>query len=249
MKSASALREPVKSPIYLTFCPALGIKHRYVLFLIDPFHHSMPPSLVMDPSPSVWESRIDAARGGDRDAIDELFHGLRAYFHRRAEQQLDAHLSVKVSPSDIVQETFLRAFEGIAAFQGTTRGELIAWVQGILRHRLQNANRRYRGTGKRDLAREQPERISAGWNTDGAPADVETPSRVLMAHEELQRLEAALRSLPPRQELAIRLRNELHLSFDEVAKALDCSNEAAQKLWARAVKRLATKLSIPGGAT
>lgn len=203
----------------------------------------------MDPPPSDWESRIDAARRGDRDAIDELFHGLRAYFYRRAEQQLDAHLSVKVSPSDIIQETFLRAFEGIPAFKGTTRGELIAWVQGILRHRLQNANRRYRGTGKRDIAREQPERINAGWNFDGAPADGETPSRVLMAHEELQRLEAALRSLPPRQELAIRLRNELHLSFEEVAKALDCTNEAAQKLWARAVKRLATKLSITGGAT
>ncbi|MBA4104831.1 MAG: hypothetical protein C0485_03655 [Pirellula sp.] len=203
----------------------------------------------MESSPSVWESRIDAARRGDRDAIDELFHGLRAYFHRRAEQQLDAHLSVKVSPSDIVQETFLRAFEGIAGFKGSTRGELIAWLQGILRHRLQNANRRFRGTDKRDLAREQPERSSGSWNIDGAPAKVETPSRVLMAHEELQRLEAVLRSLPPRQELAIRLRNELHLSFDEVAQALDCTEEAAQKLWARAVKRLATKLNTSGGAT
>lgn len=203
----------------------------------------------MESSPSLWESRIDAARRGDRDAVDELFHELRAYFHRRAEQQLDAHLSVKVSPSDIVQETFLRAFEGIAGFKGTTRGELIAWVQGILRHRLQNANRRFRGTDKRDLAREQSVGSNGGWNVDGALADVKTPSRVIMAHEELQRLETALRSLPPRQELAIRLRNELHLSFDEVAEALDCTNEAAQKLWARAVKRLATKLSIPGGAT
>ncbi len=202
----------------------------------------------MESSPSAWELRIDAARRGDRDAVDELFQGLRTYLHRRAEQQLDAHLSVKVSPSDIVQETFLRAFEGLAGFNGTTRGELIAWVQGILRHRVQNANRSYRGTDKRDLAREQPERSTGGWIVDGAPAPTETPSRVLMAHEELQRLEGALRSLPPRQELAIRLRNELHLSFDEVAKALDCTQEAAQKLWARAVKRLATKLGASDGA-
>lgn len=203
----------------------------------------------MEPSPNAWKSRIDAARGGDRDAVADLFNGLRAYLHRRAEQQLDADLSVKVSPSDIVQETFLRAFAGIGAFKGTTRGELIAWVQSILKTRLQNANRRFRGTGKRDIGREQLERRSGTRNVNRVAAHEETPSRVLMAHEELQRLEAALRTLPPRQELAIRLRNELRLSFEEVAEALDCSQEAAQKLWARAVSRLATKLSASGGAT
>lgn len=80
-------------------------------------------------------------------------------------------------------------------------------------------------------------------------ADGETPSRVLMAHKELQRLEAALRTLPPRQELAIRLRNELHLSFHEVAEALDCSQDAAQKLWTRAVKQLGTKFRAGGSVT
>ncbi|QDT73143.1 sigma-70 family RNA polymerase sigma factor [Lacipirellula limnantheis] len=203
----------------------------------------------MESPPNAWELRIDAARRGDRDAIDELFHSLRAYLHRRAEQQLDAGLSVKVSPSDIVQETFLRAFEAIGGFKGTTRGELIAWVQSILRHRLQTANRRFRGTDKRNLAREQRQPNLSGWNIALVSAHQETPSRVLMAHEEQQRLEAALRSLRPRQELAIRLRNELHLSFDEVGKALDCSEEAAQKLWARAVKRLASQLSALGGGT
>jgi RNA polymerase sigma-70 factor (ECF subfamily) len=203
----------------------------------------------MESSPSLWESRLDAARRGDREVIDELFHGLRTFLHRRAEQQLDARLAVKMSPSDIVQETFLEAFEGIEGFNGTTRGELIAWVQGILRHRLQHANRQFRGTAKRDLAREQSECSSAGRSVRDAPADVETPSRVVMAGEEFERLEAALRTLPPRQELAIRLRNELHLSFDEVAQALDSTNEAVQKLWARAVKRLAKALKSPGGVT
>jgi len=198
----------------------------------------------MEPSPSLWETRIDAARRGDRGAIEDLFNGLRTYFHRRAEQQLDVDLSVKVSPSDIVQETFLSAFEGIGAFNGTTRGELIAWVQSILKTRLQTANRRFRGTDKRDLSRERPD--CNGRHIEGYLADSETPSRVLMAHEELQRLEAALRTLPPRQEFAIRLRNELHLSFEEVAQALDCSQDAAQKLWTRAVKQLGAKLRIRG---
>jgi RNA polymerase sigma-70 factor (ECF subfamily) len=203
----------------------------------------------MEYHPNAWETSLDAARRGDHAAIEDLFNGLRSYFNRRAEQQLDVHVTVKVSPSDIVQETFLAACEGIGAFKGTTRGELIAWVQSILKTRVQTATRRFRGTEKRNLARERSDWASNSRGLDGCPADGETPSRVLMAHEELQRLEAALRTLPPRQELAIRLRNELHLSFHEVAEALDCSQDAAQKLWTRAVKQLGTKLRAGGSVT
>lgn len=200
----------------------------------------------MESSNSTWDSRIHAARRGDRDAIDELFQGLRTYLRRRAEQQLSVDLGIKVSPSDIVQDTFLRAFESFPEFRGSTRGELIAWVQSILRHRVLSANRSFRGTEKRNLARERQDQSHLP-TPQSTPANTETPSQVMMAHEELQRLECALRMLRPRQELAIRLRNELHLSFEEVGSALNCTEDAAQKLWGRAVKRLATILKITGG--
>lgn len=200
----------------------------------------------MESSASIWKSRIDAARRGDREAIDHLFHGLRTYLQRRAEQQLDADLRVKVSPSDIVQETFLRAFEGIAGFHGSTRGELIAWLHGILHHRLLTAQRQFRGSIKRDLARERldPER-EAGVTGCAAPSQ-SSPSRQAIEAEDAERLSAALKQLPERQEQAIRLRNELHLSFDEVAQVMDCTPAAAQKLWARAVKQLSSRLKSRG---
>ncbi len=52
------------------------------------------------------------------------------------------------------------------------------------------------------------------------------------------RLEAALRQLSPRHEQVIRLRNELKLPFADVAVALSCTEDAAQKLWTRAIKQL-----------
>ena len=62
-------------------------------------------------------------------------------------------------------------------------------------------------------------------------------------NEEFQRLEEAIQQLPPRYEQVIRLRNELKLSFAEVAVAMSCSPDAAQKLWTRAVKQLSRTLN------
>ena len=200
----------------------------------------------MDRSATNWEAEIEAARQGDREALSSVFDGLRGYFRRQAEQRLDAKLSVKTSPSDIVQETFLHAYAGIAGFEGKTRGELIAWVHGILRHRLLTAQRQFRGSIKRDLARE---RINSdrdvGVNGCMAPSQ-SSPSRRAIAKENAERLAAEIKQLPERQEQAIRLRNELHLSFEEVGQVMDCTADAAQKLWTRAVKQLSLRLRSRG---
>jgi RNA polymerase sigma-70 factor (ECF subfamily) len=189
-----------------------------------------------------WDVRVAAARNGDREALGQVLTRLGAYLRRRAGDELDAQLQVKVSPSDIVQETLLAAHRDFAQFRGTTRGELVAWVQRILHNRVQTAGRHYRGTGKRDLARE----VNGAESPDGRWAELavgtSTPSGHAVAAEESARLEAALRQLSPREEQVIRLRNELQLSFAEVGVALECSADAARKLWSRALKRLADNL-------
>ena len=198
----------------------------------------------LETSATGWELRIAAARQGDRDALGRIFERLRAYLRVRAEAQLDRQLQVKVSPSDVVQETLLEAHRGIARFEGTTRAELVVWVQGILNHRVQTAYRRYRGTGKRDLGRE----ISVDHHDDSprhhffVGSSGSSPSGKAIVNEEQRRLEQALKELSPSHEQVIRLRNELKLSFDEVAIALSCTPDAAQKRWSRAVKQLANKL-------
>jgi DNA-directed RNA polymerase specialized sigma24 family protein len=65
-----------------------------------------------------------------------------------------------------------------------------------------------------------------------------SPSGNMMASEERQRMEQAVRRLSSRNEQAIRLRSDLGLSFAEMGVALSCSANAARKLWARAVKEL-----------
>ncbi len=197
-----------------------------------------------DTSADRWEARIANAQNGDREALGEIFQRLRSYLRARAHEQLDGQLQVKVSPSDVVQETLLEAHRGFATFQGATRGELVVWVQGILKHRVQTAYRRYRGASKRDIGRETGlHELSESKQPPEIAAIHSSPSGHAVANEEQTRLEAALRELSPRHEQVIRLRNELKLSFSEVAVALSCSDDAAQKLWTRAVKQLSRKLN------
>lgn len=195
-------------------------------------------------SAASWDARVAAAREGDREALGEVLARLGAYLRRRAGDELGAELRVKVSPSDIVQETLLAAHRDFAQFRGTTRGELVAWVQRILQNCVQSAGRRYRGTGKRDLAREVNEAEMPNSRLAELAVGDSTPSGHAVAAEDSARLEAALGELSPREEQVIRLRNELQLSFAEVGVALECSADAAQKLWSRALKRLARHLNL-----
>jgi RNA polymerase sigma-70 factor (ECF subfamily) len=198
----------------------------------------------VEASAAHWQARIEAAQQGDREALSEIFSRLRPYLRARAQEQLDPQLQVKVSPSDVVQETLLEAHRGFAEFHGLSRAELVVWVQGILNHRIQTAYRKYRGTGKRDLSREV--RLHESEESEQQiqlAAAQSSPSAQALAGEEIARLEQALQGLPPRYEQVIRLRNELGLSFQEVGIALGCSADAARKLWSRAVDQLAAKLN------
>jgi RNA polymerase sigma-70 factor (ECF subfamily) len=197
-----------------------------------------------DASAAFWHARIAAALEGDRHALGEIFEKLRPYLRSRAQEQLDQQLQIKVSPSDLVQETLLEVHRGFAEFHGQSRAELVVWVQGILNHRVQTAYRRYRGTGKRDLSREVrlQENEESKQQIQFAAAQ-SSPSDQAIAGEDLARLEQALQELPPRYEQVIRLRNELGLSFQEVGIALGCSADAARKLWSRAVDQLAKRMN------
>jgi RNA polymerase sigma-70 factor, ECF subfamily len=191
-----------------------------------------------------WQGRIAAAQEGDRHALGEIFEQLRPYLRSRAQEQLDPQLQVKVSPSDVVQETLLEAHRGFAEFHGQSRAEVLVWVQGVLNHRIQTAYRKYRGTGKRDLSREvRLHETEESEQPIQLVANQSSPSAEVIGGEERGRLEQALQELPPRYEQAIRLRNELGLSFQEVGIALNCSADAARKLWTRAIDQLATRLN------
>ena len=207
----------------------------------------MPPPIPPPPDlPFDWLACIQAARAGSAPALGRLLEACRPHLLALAERELDADLRAKASPSDLVQETCLDGFRGFPRFIGQTEGELRAWLCRVLRNNLADLRDRFRAAAKRQVSREESfDRGAADPQAalaDGTPS----PSSYVRRREEEARAEAALAGLPEEYRRVIHLRHREHLSFADVARAMNRSEDAVQKLWARAIQKLRETLGEEG---
>jgi len=192
------------------------------------------------------EHRIREAQCGSAEALGQLFEGCRQYLLLVANKQLHADLRDKVAPSDLVQDTFLDAQRDFGKFHGHTEPELLAWLRRILLNNLTDTHRRYRGAGKRSVAREIP--------LTEAPRDEvrrhlarenDSPRTRLAAQEQAQSLRCAIKKMPEASQRVIEWRNYELCPFAEIGRRLGKSEEAARKTWSRAIEQLQRILESP----
>ncbi len=188
------------------------------------------------------ENRLKAARKGDPETAGRLLEPYRRYLTLLARVQIVRQLQGKADPSDIVQETFLDAHRGLAAFRGGTEAELLAWLRKILAARMADLVRRYLGTRGRDVGLERA--IGEGFDQSTAMLDgglispVSSPSHRASRHEEAVRLADALAELPADYREAIVLRNLEGLPFADVAARMGKTVNSVEKLWLRGLAQL-----------
>lgn len=190
------------------------------------------------------ERAVRSARAGDLSPLGSLFDVYRAYLLTIAREKLDPELAVKAAPSDIVQDTFLKATRAWADFRGSTELEFQEWLKQILATMLDSTRERFLDAAKRDLAREIP--LNQGTNDDVRAFDLAapgaSPSGLARAAENAQLVERALNELSPGDRQVIRLRIFDELPFEEVGARLGCSSKAASRLWSRAITNLTAEL-------
>lgn len=179
----------------------------------------------------VQPADIAAARDGASRELGELLERYRPYLLAIAMQEMPEALGGKVGASDVVQESLLKGCEQFGTFQGSTAEELSGWLRKILVNQLVNVARSY-GTLKRRVDRE--------CRSDSRLADLNqlSPSGEAVSREEWDRVQAALGRLPEHYREVVLLRHRDNLSFGEIGKLLNKSDEAVRKLWARAIQQL-----------
>ncbi len=190
---------------------------------------------------------IAEARCGVRDRLGLLLDTYRNYLELLARTQIGDKLRVRISPSDLVQETMLGACRDFSHFQGRNERQLLAWLRQILNNRLHVFVQRHVLAEKRDIRRE----ISleeVGWAVTRSTAHVQvgaaltgrepSPCSNAIRQEDALCLKDHLAQMPPSYREVIVLRNLQGLPFHEVAKHLNRSVGATRMLWLRAIRQL-----------
>jgi RNA polymerase sigma-70 factor (ECF subfamily) len=201
--------------------------------------HSLGPE---PPTPELAQW-MEAARRGSVQALGALLEHFRRYLLLVANRRLGDDLRTKVGPSDLVQETLLRAQHHFGRFHGQTDQELRRWLRRILLNRMANVDRQYRGTAKRRLARELP---LAGGSVaelrESLAAPAATPGTAAIAQEQDAALRQALEHLPEHYRQVVVWRNFEGLSFGEIGQRLSRSADAVRMIWTRALEQLGQAL-------
>ena len=191
-----------------------------------------------------YASLADSARSGDEAARREMIATCRQYLLFIANQELDPNLRVKCGASDVVQNAMVQAVAKYDQFEGQNKAALLGWLRRILLNEIGAVRRQFLDAEKRDIRREN-ERMDVP-NSDGEHLEVmdpeTTPATEAGLREERARLQLALATLSADHQRVLQLRNWDRLPFAEIAVSMGRSEDAAKKLWARALEILKTAL-------
>jgi len=178
---------------------------------------------------------VTRARDGDTEAfrflVEKHSRGVFRLAFRMTGNEHDAE--------DVVQETFLKAYRNLAAFE--ERAQFGSWV-----HRIA-ANCAYdllRARVRRDERLEHAEGPEDDRTLAVAASDP-SPERLVAGREVRGRLRAALARMSALERSAFTLRHVEGMSIAEISSALDLDTSAAKQSVFRAVRKLRQALGEP----
>ena len=171
---------------------------------------------------------LKRAQEGDPRALEALMARYRPRLERWASGRLPSYARSLFDTSDLVQETLLKAIEGLDQIEVRGPGFFQAYVRQAVLNRIRDQVR---------WARRRP-------GPDGVPDRLEdrtpSPLEAAIGVDALERYERALTELTDEERQLLHLRIELDYSYEEIAVITNRSTrDAARMAVQRSLRRLA----------
>jgi RNA polymerase sigma-70 factor (ECF subfamily) len=192
---------------------------------------------------------IERARALDDAALAELLRRSQDILKvLRAERQAMARPD-GAGPSDVAQETAMRAFKRFSTFKGTTEGEWRVWLRTIFVNCLAEL---HRNAGRKKRKRNGGATISLDSEAAAeVPAQEKSPSQAVSHNEESRRLLVSLSSLDPAEGEAMWLHYMMEIPVSEVARMMGKNRPVVMRLLCSgliALQSIMTKDMVAGSA-
>lgn len=170
--------------------------------------------------------------------IGELFSQLRPEIKRLIDKYLDRRIRRRVDASDVAQSAFVDADDRLARFLQERPMEIRSWLFFLAKMKALETNHHHLRSKKRDSAREQEGIANVMSYRDNATS----PSQTLSRKEVRSQVREAVDAMPEHYQRVIHLRHVDGVSNREASQILSLSENAASKLYARALNTLQKQL-------
>ena len=187
------------------------------------------------------QSLFEAARAGDRDAVERLIEHHMPRLHAFVRVRLGDRVRAREASMDVVQSVCRELLAAAPGFEFRGEERFRDWLFTSALNKIRD-KQRFHGRDKRDVARE------VGEIDDAMPraASYLTPSVDAIGNETAAALAAALAELSEEHREVITLARIVQLPHEVIAESMGRSEPAVRQLLVRALLGLSQRLKQRG---
>ena len=186
------------------------------------------------PEREIDRQLVTRAQQGDKQA----FNLLVVKYQRKLARLLSRFIRDPAEVEDVTQEAFIKAYRALPAFRGDS-----AFYTWLYRIGINTAKNYLMAMGRRAPTSTEVEADEAESFEEGEQLrDINTPESVLMSNEIAATVNATIEQLPEELRTAIQLREIEGMSYEDIARAMDCPIGTVRSRIFRAREAIAEQL-------